>query len=82
MTDPVHDAYESAHRHRDGAERRWRVPILLEFDVTISAPSAAAAADEVAEDFESSFGTEFPGCDRADIALTTGVPTPIGPDHD
>lgn len=82
MTDPIHDAYESAHRHRDGADRPWSVPVSLEFDVRVDAANADEAAELVGQEFSESFDDLLDGFSRDDIALTTGIPSPIGAHDD
>lgn len=78
MTDPIHDAYESAHRGRDGADRPWSVPVRLEFDVRVDAANADEAAELVGQEFTESFEDLLDGFHRDDIALTTGIPSKIG----
>lgn len=78
MTDPIHDAYESAHHGRDGEDHHWSVPVRLDFDVRVTAANADEAAELVGQEFTESFEDLLDGFHRDDIALTTGTPSKIG----
>lgn len=78
MTDPIHDAYEAAHRSRDSADHYWSVPVRLDFDVRVEAATVDEAAELVRQEFSESFEELFDGYPRDDIAMTTGIPSKIG----